>query len=86
VVGALAVNAAELLRHGGFETGEESSPFEVVSREPMYRLRRYFPDADSAGRPAVILVPPMMFVADVYDVASSSSAVRVLRELGVDPW
>jgi len=46
----------------------------------MYRLRRFFPDADSSGRPAVILVPPMMFVADVYDVSSSSSAVRVLHE------
>jgi poly(3-hydroxyalkanoate) synthetase len=28
----------------------------------------------------VILVPPMMFVADVYDVSSSSSAVRVLHD------
>jgi putative long chain acyl-CoA synthase len=46
----------------------------------MYRLRRFFPDADSSGRPAVILVPPMMFVADVYDVSSSSSAVRVLHD------
>jgi putative long chain acyl-CoA synthase len=48
----------------------------------MYRLRRFFPDADSSGRPAVILVPPMMFVADVDDVSSSSSssAVRVLHD------
>ena len=27
-----------------------------------------------------------MFVADVYDVASSSSAVSVLHEHGIDPW
>jgi len=46
----------------------------------MYRLRRFFPDADSSGRPAVILVPPMMFVAEVYDVSYSSSVVRVLHD------
>ena len=85
-LGAVAINAAQLLMHGGFETGEEGSPFEVVAKEPMYRLRRYFPDSDSTGGPAVVLVPPMMFVADVYDVSSSSSAVRVLHEQGVDPW
>ena len=79
-LGAVAVNAAQLLLHGGFETGEQGSPFEVVAKEPMYRLRRYFPDDDPTGRPAVILVPPMMFVADVYDVSSSSSAVRVLHD------
>ena len=52
----------------------------------MYRLRRYFPDTDPTGRPAVILIPPMMFVADVYDVSSTSSAVSVLHDHGVDPW
>jgi putative long chain acyl-CoA synthase len=85
-LGAVAMNAAQLLMHGGFETGEKGSPFEVVAKEPMYRLRRYFPDSDSAGRPAVVLVPPMMFVADVYDVSSSSSAVSVLHQHGIDPW
>jgi putative long chain acyl-CoA synthase len=85
-LGAVAVNAAQVLLHGGFETADEGSPFEVVVQEPMYRLRRYFPDADRTDRPVVILVPPMMFVADVYDVASSSSAVSVLHDHGVDPW
>src|SRR5271167_4266532 len=85
-LGAVAMNAAQLLMHGGFETGEKGSPFEVVAKEPMYRLRRYFPDSESTGRPAVVLVPPMMFVADVYDVSSSSSAVSVLHEQGIDPW
>jgi putative long chain acyl-CoA synthase len=85
-LGAVAMNAAQLLMHGGFETGEKGSPFEVVAKEPMNRLRRYFPDSDSTGRPAVVLVPPMMFVADVYDVSSTSSAVSVLHEHGIDPW
>jgi putative long chain acyl-CoA synthase len=79
-LGAVAMNAAQLLMRGGFETGEDGSPFEVVTQEPMYRLRRFVPDAHSSGWPAVILVPPMMFVADVYDVSSSSSAVRVLHD------
>jgi putative long chain acyl-CoA synthase len=79
-LGAVAMNAAQLLMRGGFETGEGGSPFEVVAQEPMYRLRRFFPDADSSGRPAVVLVAPMMFVADVYDVSSSSSAVRVRHD------
>ena len=43
-LGAVAVNAAQLLLHGGFETGEEGSPFDVIAHEPMYRLRRYFPE------------------------------------------
>lgn len=84
-IGALASNALQVLLHGGFETDEVCSPYEVVAQAAMYRLRRYFPDAEP-GRPAVILVPPMMFVADVYDVSSSSSAVSVLHENGIDPW
>ncbi|HLN07580.1 MAG TPA: hypothetical protein VK281_01215 [Xanthobacteraceae bacterium] len=36
------MNAAQLLTGGGFETGEDGSPFEVVAQEPMYRLRRFF--------------------------------------------
>src|SRR5258708_30456477 len=79
-LGAVAVNAAQLLLHGGFETGEQGSPFEVIAKEPMYRLRRYFPDSDPTGLPAVVLVPPMMFVADVYDVSSTASAVPVLPD------
>ncbi len=47
-------------------------------------MRRYYPDA--AAGPPVLLVPPMMLAADVYDVSPSSSAVSVLHELGADPW
>ena len=79
-LGAVATSAAQRRMHGGFETGKGGSPFEVVAQEPKYRLRRFFPYAASSGRPAVILVPPMMFVADVYDMSSSSSAVRVLHD------
>ena len=85
--GAAAQNALEVARFGGLETGEEASPFEVVATRPIYRLRRYFPpaDGDETGAP-VILVPPMMLAAEIYDVSPSSTAVGTLHAQGVDPW
>jgi putative long chain acyl-CoA synthase len=84
---ASAQNALEVARFGGFETGEESSPYEVVARSPVYRLRRYFPgDPLEAGSPAAILVPPLMMSAEVWDVSPATSAVRLLHECGVTPY
>jgi putative long chain acyl-CoA synthase len=85
--GAAAQNALEVARFGGLETGEEASPFEVVATRPIYRLRRYFaPDkGEDTGAP-VILVPPMMLAAEIYDVSPSSTAVGTLHAQGVDPW
>jgi putative long chain acyl-CoA synthase len=86
-LGAAAQNALEVARFGGLETGEEPSPFEVVGEHRVYRLRRYFPDdADAVGRLPVLLVPPLMLAADVYDVSPSATAMGVLHENGVDPW
>jgi putative long chain acyl-CoA synthase len=90
-LGAAAQNALEVARFGGLETGEESSPFEVVSTRPVYRLRRYFSGSGNgtkadADRPPLILIPPMMLDADIYDVAPSTSAVEILHRNGVDPW
>ena len=89
-LGAVAQNALEVARFGGLETDEEQSPYEVVSEQRVYRLRRYF--AEDWGppvpptRPPVLLVPPLMLAAEVYDVSPATSGVAVLRELGVDPW
>lgn len=93
-IGAAAQNALEVARFGGLETDEQPSPFEVVVERPTYRLRRYFPPDPSgangsgaaAGGPALILVPPLMLAAEIYDVAPSTSAVALLHEHGVDPW
>ncbi len=82
--GAAAQNALEVARFGGLETGEESSPYEIVAERPVYRLRRYFPEV--ATGPAVVLVPPLMLSAEVYDVSPSASAVSILSEHGTDPW
>jgi len=84
----VAQNALEVARFGGFETDEEPSPYDVVATGPIHRLRRYFPPEPGARvrRPAVLLVPPMMLAADIYDVAPSTSAVGILAANGIDPW
>ncbi len=83
-LGAAAQNALEVARFGGLETGEESSPYEVVAERPVYRLRRYFPEV--ATGPPIVLVPPLMLSSEVYDVSPAASAVTILSEHGTDPW
>ena len=89
-VGAAAQNALELARFGGLATDREHSPYEVAREHRIYRLRHYYPGPDGRnGRavgPPVVLVPPMMLAAQVYDVAPNTSAVTILREHGIDPW
>ncbi|MBV8432069.1 MAG: AMP-binding protein [Solirubrobacterales bacterium] len=85
-LGAAAQNALEVARFGGLATDEETSPYEIAEQHPVYKLRHYYPDAKREAGPAVVLVPPLMLAAEVYDVAPSASAVTVLREHGVDPW
>jgi putative long chain acyl-CoA synthase len=83
-LGAAAQNALEVARFGGLATDEETSPYEIASEHRVYRLRHYYPSAESG--PPVLLVPPLMLAAEVYDVAPSTSAVTLLHERGVDPW
>ena len=87
--GQAAQNALEVARFGGLETGDESTPYEVVSSHRVYKLRRYGDPTtrdDGTRRPPIILVPPMMLSADVYDVSPQSSAVGQLAAAGLDPW
>ena len=58
----------------------------MVAEHRVYRLRRYFPGGAEKGAPPVVLVPPMMLAAEVYDVSPSATAVGVLHEHGIDPW
>ncbi|KKB99743.1 AMP-binding protein [Mycolicibacter arupensis] len=84
---ATVQNGVEVLRFGGFQTGARPSPFEVVAQCDMYRLRHYFPDsAIHPDWPPVVLVPPMMMSANVFDVTSDQGAVGILHDLGLDPW
>jgi putative long chain acyl-CoA synthase len=82
---ATAVNGLEYARFGGLQVDVQSSPYEVVAQEPVYRLRHYY--AAAAGeREPMLLVPPLMMTADVWDVAPHTSAVSLLHAHGIDPW
>ncbi len=76
-------NGVEIARFGGFGD-PQSSPHKIVSKKTIYRLRHYFPDA--GGGPAILLVPPLMITAEVWDVSPDTSAVATLHRGGVDPW
>ena len=73
-----------MARFGGLDTGEEPSPYDVAAEGRNYRLRHYY--AEEASGAPVLLVPPLMLAADVYDVSPGSSAVSVLHAGGADPW
>ncbi len=78
-------NGIEIARFGGL--GEpDPAPYDVAAEERHHRLRHYFPDPRADAGPAVLLVPPLMLSAEVWDVAPESSAVRLLHEGGADPW
>ncbi|MGK8504866.1 acyl-CoA synthetase [Nocardia asiatica] len=83
---ATAQNGLEVIRFGGLTHDVESSPFEVVERRRMYRLRHYFPDDATPGRPVALLVPPLMVNADIWDVNAEDGAVGILHRGGVDCW
>ncbi len=86
-LGAAAQNALEVARFGGLQTDEQPSPYEVFAERSVFRLRRYYaPEKGGDAGPAILLVPPMMLAADVYDVSPSSSGVTILHDGGVDPW
>jgi len=90
-----AQNALEVARFGGLATDEQPSPYTVAAEHRVYRLRHYYADADADaggnGRapnagPAILLVPPLMLAAEIYDVSPATSAVTMLRDHGADPW
>lgn len=86
-LGRTIVNGLEVARFGGLRTTEQPAPYVIVARQRTYRLRRYFADSTSDGtRPPVLLVPPLMLTAEVWDVSARSSAVRLLHQHGLDPW
>jgi putative long chain acyl-CoA synthase len=86
-IGAAAQNALEVARFGGLTTDDEPSPYEVTDEQRVFRLRRYFPSARSRREgPPILLVPPLMLAAEIYDVSPTTSAVSILHEREVDPW
>ncbi|MEZ4220998.1 MAG: alpha/beta fold hydrolase [Polyangiaceae bacterium] len=79
-------NSLELMRLGRL-TEREAAAYDVVHRDAAYQLRRYRPAIDArADRPALLLVPPLMLTAEIYDLAPELSAVNFLLERGIDAW
>ncbi|NNE17490.1 MAG: acyl-CoA synthetase, partial [Myxococcales bacterium] len=79
-------NALELARLGHF-TDPEHAPYKVAHQMRIARLRRYGGDD---YRPTVaaplLLIPPLMVTAEIYDVAPDISGVTALTQLGLDVW
>jgi putative long chain acyl-CoA synthase len=78
-----AANALEVMRFGRLGP-RLSAPYAVIYQGKNYRLRRYGDGAP--GKPPLLLVPPLMVTAEVYDVAPDLSAVAALAAGGVDPF
>lgn len=79
-------NALELARLGHF-TDPEHAPYKVVHQMPIARLRRYGGDLHRPVIEApILLIPPLMVTAEIYDVAPDISGVTALTEQGLDVW
>jgi putative long chain acyl-CoA synthase len=85
-VRATARNVGEVVRFGGLDTGEESAPYAVAAENRIYRLRHYFAGDSTPGAVPIVLVPPLMLTAEVWDVSPSASAVTELHKQGLDVW
>jgi putative long chain acyl-CoA synthase len=79
-------NALELARLGHF-TDPEHAPYKVAHELSIARLRRYGgDDHHPTVKAPLLLIPPLMVTADIYDVAPDISGVAALTGLGLDVW
>lgn len=63
------------------------APYDVVSGNETYRLRRYFrADRKRTHGDPVVLVPPLMVTSEIYDISPELSAVSFLTDAGLDVW
>ena len=84
-VAASIANASELLRLGRLAP-DYAAPYEVVDRDTHYRLRHYLSADGDAKDVPLLLVPPLMVTAEIYDVAPETSAVTALMARGIDVY
>jgi len=90
-LGAAAQNAFEVARFGGLDGGTQRSSFVIAGEDRIHRLRHYgsesdLPSEEESLSAPVLLIPPMMLAADIYDVSPTASAVAMLRAGAIDPW
>jgi putative long chain acyl-CoA synthase len=67
-------------------TARRDTPYEVVHQGKHHRLRRYGEGRAGGDGPVLLLIPPLMVTAEVYDVAPELSAVTQLVDAGVDTF
>jgi putative long chain acyl-CoA synthase len=80
-----AQNALELARAGRLSI-ELHAPYTVVRRERVYKLRHYEGAVPRTLETPLLLVPPLMLTAEIYDIDPDISAVSQLTSAGVDTW
>ncbi|MFT3921619.1 MAG: AMP-binding protein [Myxococcales bacterium] len=85
-----AQNALELARVGRLSP-EVHAPYTVARHERVFKLRRYerkstAPKVSPEVDLPLLLVPPLMVTAEVYDIDPEISTVTMLAEAGVDVW
>ena len=78
-------NASVLARFGRLEP-RRGTLYSVPHESPIYRLRCYEVNKSRKARVPIILVPPLMMSADVFDVSKKISAVDYLTEQGFSVW
>ncbi|MEM7136993.1 MAG: alpha/beta fold hydrolase [Myxococcota bacterium] len=85
-VARAAENAFELARLGRF-TDPVHAPYRVLHTMEIARLRRYGrDDHQPTVRAPLLLIPPLMVTAEIYDVAPDISGVSALVAQGLDTW
>ena len=78
-------NASVLARFGRLEP-RRGTLYSVPHESPIYRLRCYDVKKSRKARVPIILVPPLMMSADVFDVSKKISAVDYLTGQGFSVW
>ena len=77
------LNTAKLMS-GNRVTASYHTEYRVVVKTPKFSLRQYGHDKKSGSH--VLLVPPLMVTAEIYDMAPDLSAVLLLRDQGHAVW
>ena len=82
-----AQNALELIQVGRLSE-PYSAGYDVLHTDARYSLRRYRGTQAAKRRPSspILLVPPLMLTAEIYDIAEDLSAAATLVREGMDVW
>ena len=80
-----ARNAVRLMSGARF-TPPYERPYDIALREGFMRLRHYDSTPSTHAMEPVLLVPPLMVTAQVYDISPPLSSVALLANQGMDVW